>query len=152
MTTITDFFTRHGFEVEHVGGGCELLAKYAPDGSHVWISGADGTDLPTESDWMICYYPADYDGEDILFAVTTEDAPEGFLSNVLNAAIARLEGRDTTDTLTTEFGIVLTNNPDLPRLSADELLHHDLTPFLRRYVSEFVTRWDAAAVNSEVRL
>jgi hypothetical protein len=32
----------------------------------------------------------------------------------------------------------------LPQMSADELIHEDINPDQRRYLSDFIVRWEAA--------
>lgn len=51
---------------------------------------------------------------------------------------------ETIDQLTTEYQDWCARN-GLPQISADELLHETLTDEQRRYVSEFLIRWDEAA-------
>lgn len=49
---------------------------------------------------------------------------------------------NTTDTLSHIFQS-WTHSQGLPALSADELIHEDLTPYQRRWVSEFILAWEA---------
>jgi hypothetical protein len=89
MTTITNILADHGFEIEHTGGGCSLLSLYLPHGAYVWISTLDGCDAPTWSDWLVCVYPADWDGAPatLLFDASSDDSLCG-LSDAVAAALA----------------------------------------------------------------
>jgi hypothetical protein len=82
--TIVNILAAQGFEVEGGGAGCRLLSRSLPNGSVVWVTVQNGDDVPTWGDWMICAYPADWDGapETRLFDAYADDSVFGLIDAV----------------------------------------------------------------------
>jgi hypothetical protein len=58
------------------------------------------------------------------------------------------DSNETMETLCDEYNAWLTAQ-GLPEMSADELLHEDITKEQRRYVSAFYDRWEAMLKRTE---
>lgn len=124
METATDYAIP-GFEREFQGGGCHLLARHLPSGAFIWATGGDGGDMPGPDHWMVCAYAAGSEGEETLY----DNAGEGeleLLQSVLSAELA-----------------IYQHEQGLPRECALEQLHRELTADQRRWLSDFVIRWEA---------
>jgi hypothetical protein len=82
-----------GFEPELAGGGCTVASRYWPNGPHVWATCLDGGGLPTVDNWIVCTYPADWDGdqETILVQFTSDADPEMTLLDAIAKATAVAE-------------------------------------------------------------
>jgi hypothetical protein len=82
------FAKRNGFGDEVGGGGAVFLSRYFVDGSHVYITDGDGSGLPTNESFCVCYYPPNWDGEPVPYDVrqdsgkTLREAIEGALAFV----------------------------------------------------------------------
>lgn len=58
-------FAELGFELEIGGGGAPFLSIYFPCGEHIYATESEGMGMPTTDNWMICGYPAGWDGEQV---------------------------------------------------------------------------------------
>jgi hypothetical protein len=71
----------YGYETEIIGGGSYWLAKRTADGAHAIITCIDGGGLPDPDNFMLGYYAAAWDGEEIEYI--TSDNCEHSLEQVL---------------------------------------------------------------------
>lgn len=116
--------TLPGYELEHTGGGCSLLAKRMDAGAHVWASDDSGAYPPEAEGWIVCAY-ADDQQELTLY----DNSGEGELELRQSALSAELA--------------IYQHQQGLPRECAMEQLHRELTADQRRWLSDFVIRWEA---------
>lgn len=117
--------TAFGLELETIGGGAQILSRYAPCGAHVWLTCLDGGGLPSAQSWHVGVYA----GEDWETGEST-GAPEWELrsdesaidcARAMQTALERLtEWTRSTDSLATDFQ-QWSDARALPALSADEL-------------------------------
>lgn len=60
-------------------------------------------------------------------------------------------GGNRFDRLIADYDAFLASNPALPNVSAEELLHEDLTDAQRRWVSGFLIEWEDAEISEPER-
>lgn len=138
-----DTFKNAGFEIELGGGGCEFLSRYAENGAYVWITAAgDGVGMPSDDDWLIGFYPANWDGDEIDFIRSSDSGAD--LLESLAGAIARLDPSE--ETLGGEYQEYL-RVEGLGQFSAEEMLHEQITDRQRAWISDFLIRWEAMETN-----
>ena len=83
-----DLVTR-GYEPEIAGGGSYVASRYWP-GGYIWLSGGEGTDLPTPDSWMIGVYQMGSEGEPFE-TVTGPSDPGDLMEENFTQALDRLE-------------------------------------------------------------
>lgn len=129
-----DRLTALGFETELTGGGCTCLSRYFEDGTHIWATESGGLHLPDADGWIVNAYPADFDGD--YENLPYQNSGQGLIELVHSA-------------LSAEYHLWLAANPALPKVAAEELIHETLTDEQRRWVSDFILRWEAEEQKGE---
>jgi hypothetical protein len=80
-----------------------------------------------------------------LFSVSGEGVAYGTLVNAVNYVLSLPGDSEDLDGLSSSY-LAWTTAQKLPDVSADELiLHPDLTPDQRAWISAFIIRWEAAS-------
>lgn len=144
--TYRELAERYGLDIETIGGGAQMLSRYFASGTGVHVTCLDGGGLPASDNWHIGVHPANWDGDggSLLFERRSDDGGARSFPDTIDAALWTAEyGRRSIGALTEEYAAFL-KEEGLPELSADELLHEDLKPNQRRYVSAFLVRWSDA--------
>ncbi len=87
----TEWLEAEGFTEYHTGGNCMVMFKpMEKDGRYIWVTAADGGDLPDpEFGFMACLYPQDDDYQHDPIAQFCSDDDEISLRDAILALTER---------------------------------------------------------------